>query len=133
MQLDFAEFHLAKTHNITQGDFRCEQCGRCYSSRQNLHSHFQFKHVIKTTIPCPVEGCPYKSKSKDYLRTHLKSKKHSNIDEFTRVKMLSGMRDPTLTGRTRRNKKQKVNIEVIEEIEDYKPLHQPMVTVWTTW
>ncbi|KAG8259257.1 hypothetical protein J6590_014726 [Homalodisca vitripennis] len=57
---------------ITEGLYRCTNCGRSYKYKCGLYTHQQFECGKEPQFPCPY--CEYRAKRKGNLTSHLANK-----------------------------------------------------------
>lgn len=82
-----SDLHIRFFHNkpTPENSFQCEICKRFYPSEQNLARHIARTHRDEQ-LNCPMEGCDYQGKRKEYLRIHLM--RHKELDDDERKRYL---------------------------------------------
>lgn len=73
------ELHKRNVHLISNESYiKCNQCEKTFPTQQKLTRHIK-RHHKKDRIGCPIQGCEYLAKRKEYFKTHFNT--HKNLDK----------------------------------------------------
>ena len=74
--------HIQAFHN-DQKRFKCQTCGKCLASQQNLKEH-SYIHSGEKPYKCPYQGCSANFRQGTHLSAH-KKMCHEDLSEFPNI------------------------------------------------
>ena len=74
--------HIQAFHN-DEKRFKCDTCGKCLASRQNLKEHI-YIHSGEKPYKCPYQGCSATFRQGTHLSAHKKIR-HEDLSEYQNI------------------------------------------------
>lgn len=78
--LSFSEFRRQGGVNSQKVTYPCKNCGKIYNYYSSLARHLKHECGVDPKFQCPL--CPYKTKHKSSLNTHLNGRHMKRLNEF---------------------------------------------------